>query len=169
MHVPDQQIPRRSKYARVERERRFLLAELPAEPAMRTRRVTDRYFPSTRLRLRMLQEDTPDGPVLDFKLAQKTPDGFITNTYLTRAEYDLLASLPGDDLAKTRHSIPPFGVDVFEGPLAGLVLAEAEFATDQAMAAFRPSIGIVAEVTDDVRFTGAKLVHTTAAQLTELL
>ena len=108
------------------------------------------------------------------KLVQKVPaadgsPGLITNLYLSEDEYARLAELPAASLRKTRHSIPPFGVDVFEGELEGLILAEIEFATAEDEAAFEPSIPIVAEVTRDVRFTGGRLVESSAAELRELL
>ncbi|HWG01009.1 MAG TPA: hypothetical protein VG164_04065 [Trebonia sp.] len=77
---------------------------------------------------------------------------------LSAAEYDLLASLPAAVLAKTRLSIPPLSVDVFDPPLHGLVMADAEFGTDEAARSFGPPAGVVAEVTDDPRFTGGRLV-----------
>jgi hypothetical protein len=47
---------RGGKYARVERERRFLLAGPPPAPAVTaSRRITDRYLPGTRLRLRRVE------------------------------------------------------------------------------------------------------------------
>jgi CYTH domain-containing protein len=51
----------------------------------------------------------------------------ITNIYLNHVEYDLLASLPAVVLGKTRISVPPMGIDIFRGPLYGLVMAEGEF------------------------------------------
>ena len=154
------------KYARIERERRFLLAAAPPPTAaVATRRITDRYLTGTRLRLRR-DEDRRRGPVA-FKLTQKVPadrpghlQGLITNIYLSSAEYQLLARLPATTLSKTRLSVPPLGIDVFDPPLHGLVLAEAEFATDEAAHAFAPPTEAVAEVTDDVRFTGGTLVRT---------
>ncbi|MFF7656437.1 hypothetical protein ACFZCY_42580 [Streptomyces sp. NPDC007983] len=155
---------RPGKYARVERERRFLLAE-PPEPSSVTvtRVITDRYLVGTRLRLR--RADFPGGD-RELKLTQKVPiprpggiQGLITNTYLSPAEYDLLASLPAVVLSKTRFSVPPLGVDVFDGPLQGLVLAEAEFTTDEEAQSFVPPPECVAEVTDDIRFTGGRLVE----------
>ncbi|WP_225850807.1 hypothetical protein [Streptomyces sp. HPF1205] len=154
------------KYARIERERRFLLAgPPPASAVTATRRITDRYLPGTRLRLRRVEG--PDRGTVEYKLTQKVPagrpgpvQGLITNTYLSRSEYDLLASLPAAVLSKTRLSVPPLGVDVFDPPLHGLILAEAEFATDEAALSFRPPAGCVAEVTDDARFTGGSLVRT---------
>ncbi len=156
---------RPGKYARVERERRFLLSEPPASSVVvATRRIDDRYLVGTRLRLRRVE--LPDGGC-ELKLTQKVPvagrgavQGLITNTYLSQAEYDLLASLPAAVLSKTRLSVPPFGIDVFDGPLRGLVLAEAEFTTDEEAHSLRPPARCVAEVTEDPRFTGGRLVTT---------
>ena len=51
------------------------------------------------------------------------------------------------------------GVDVFHGPLDGLVMAEAEFTSDAACHCFVPPSYCVSEVTDDNRFTGGRLAH----------
>jgi CYTH domain-containing protein len=168
---------RDGKYARVERERRFLLAEPPPSEAVTARRrITDRYLAGTRLRLR--RDESMDSGACVLKLTQKVPadrpghmQGLITNTYLSPAEYDLLASLPAAVLSKTRLSVPPLGIDVFDPPLHGLVLAEAEFTTDETARSFVPPHEAVAEVTDDVRFTGGSLIqahrHDLLAWLTE--
>ncbi|WP_416982723.1 hypothetical protein [Streptomyces sp. T028] len=161
------------KYARVERERRFLLAAPPERSAVTvTRAITDRYVTGTRLRLR--RAVFTDGR-RELKLTQKVPvvpvpqrgavQGLITNTYLSSAEYDVLAALPGVQLSKTRLSVPPLGVDVFDGRLRGLVLAEAEFTSDEEARSFVPPAACVAEVTDDVRFTGGRLVHASRQEL----
>lgn len=49
------------------------------------------------------------------------------NTCLPQAEYDLPASLSAAVPSKTRFSVPPLGVDVFEGSLEGPDLAESEY------------------------------------------
>lgn len=162
---------RAGKYALVERERRFLLADVPEwSQATEVRRITDRYLTGTRMRLRRVDRPAPLQP--EFKLTQKVPadrpgplQGTITNTYLTEAEYDVFALLPAAVLTKTRLSIPPLGIDVFDGPLQGLVLAEVEFTTDADMYAFEPPSDIVAEVTDDPHFTGGRLVKARQADL----
>jgi len=158
------------KYARVERERRFLLAEPPAPSAVTVSRViNDRYLTGTRLRLR--RADFSDGRC-ELKLTQKVPisqpgavQGLITNTYLSPAEYDVIASLPAALLSKSRFSVPPLGVDVFDGHLQGLVLAEAEFSTDDEAQSFVPPAWCVAEVTDDTRFTGGHLVQASRPEM----
>lgn len=157
--------PVAGKYARVERERRFLLAKLPSSPrATAIHTISDRYLTGTTLRLRHLADQRGGH---QYKFTQKIPaarpgpvQGLITNTYLSRTEYDLLADLPATTLNKTRYRIPPFGIDVFAPPLRGLVLAEAEFATADAMLAFQPPSFVIAEVTEDQRFTGGSLATT---------
>jgi CYTH domain-containing protein len=62
-------------------------------------------------------------------------------------------------LSKTRLSVAPLGIDVFD-PLHSLVLAEAEFTTDETAQSFLPPRAATAEVTDDARFTGSSLVQT---------
>jgi CYTH domain-containing protein len=164
------------KYARVERERRFLLRSIPEDPpAVRVREIEDRYFPGTRLRLRRVH--APGGQAeTEYKLTQKirfdepgAVQGLITNTYLSQTEYELLARLPGHILRKTRYSMPPIGIDVFGPPLDGLALAEAEFATDEQLAAFVPPDYALKEVTADRRFTGGRLARTTHDELAALL
>jgi hypothetical protein len=57
------------KYARTERERRFLLQRLPDGLPVAYRRIRDWYLDGTRLRLRCVEDG--DGNVLDLKLGQK--------------------------------------------------------------------------------------------------
>ena len=152
------------RYARIERERRFLLDRLPAgEKVVRVRRIVDRYIRGTALRLRQQTDGT--GAAV-FKLTQKIParsggaqQSFITTMYLTEDEYRLLARLPAKTLAKTRHSVPRFGIDVFEGKLKGLLLAEAEFESAAEAGALAIPSFLLREVSDDDRFTGGRLVH----------
>ena len=150
------------KYARIERERRFLLDRFPTVDVVRIRHITDRYIDGSRLRLR---EQSDDGGPAIYKLTQKVPArvngaqrGLITNLYLSADEFHLLAQLPGKVLSKVRYSVPPFGIDVFEGPLQGLRLAEAEFNSDAESDALVVAEFILHEVTDDERFTGGQLV-----------
>lgn len=172
MTSPDSPVP--GKYARVERERRFLLADLPRDPpATAIRTITDRYLIGTTLRLRHIADQRGGH---QYKFTQKIPaerpglaQGLITNTYLSKTEYDLLAGLPATTLIKTRYRIPPFGIDVFAPPLYGLVLAEVEFDTDNAVLAFRPPSYVIAEVTEDQRFTGGCLATASREHLASWL
>lgn len=161
------------KYARIERERRFLLDRFPGAEVVRIRHITDRYIDGTLLRLR---EQTEDGGPAIFKLTQKVParaggaqQGLITNIYLAEGEFRLLAQLPAKMVSKVRYSVPPFGIDVFEGALQGLLLAEAEFkSAAEADALIVPDF-ILHEVTDDERFTGGQLVCATRVNVEKWL
>ncbi len=109
-----------------------------------------------------------------YKLTQKVPaadggPGLLSTTYLSVEEYILLATLPAAVLRKTRYSVPPFGIDAYDAPLGGLVLAEVEFDDDEAMSLFKPPPWIVAEVTLDARFTGGHFATMQSRDLTELL
>jgi len=151
------------KYARIERERKFLLAQFPTNVSVaRILRIADRYIEGTTLRLR---EKSEDNGRRVFKLTQKLPapasgaqQGFITTMYLAEHEFRLLAKLPAHTLSKTRHSVPPFGIDVFEGTLEGLVIAEAEFDSAAAADSLTLPSFICHEVSADLRFTGGRLV-----------
>jgi hypothetical protein len=171
---PDAPTGKARKYALVERERRFLLAESPAGVPTHQVLIEDRYLRGTRLRLRRMTNLEEPGFRLTYKLTQKIPSvsgapGLITTLYLSADEYTALLGIPADTLRKIRSSFPPLGVDVFEGPLDGLVLAEAEFETASHEASFHMPADAVAEVTADVRFSGGRLVTLTAVETADLL
>ncbi len=162
------------KYARIERERRYLVARLPADAGIvRIRRIVDRYIDGTTLRLRQQSEE---GRPSVFKFTQKIPSrlggaqqGFITTMYVSEGEYEVLANLPAQTLSKTRYSVPPFGIDVFEDALEGLVLAEAEFDSAAAAGALAIPSFLSREVSDDDRFTGGQLVRASRQDIRDWL
>ncbi|MDR3703428.1 MAG: hypothetical protein P4L56_27515 [Candidatus Sulfopaludibacter sp.] len=162
------------KYARIERERRYLVERLPGAAGIgRTRRIVDRYIEGTTLRLRKQSEE---GRPVVRKFTQKIParsagaqQGFITSMYVTEAEYGVLANLPAKTLCKTRYSVPPFGIDVFEGALEGLLLAEAEFDSAAAADALAIPPFLSREVSDDDRFTGGRLVRASGQDIRDWL
>lgn len=153
------------KYAAVERERRWLCAGLPDLPVLRAEAIEDLYVDGSRLRLRRATPVGGGEPILRLsKKADLAPDKrLITTLYLSPAEYALFDGLPGRVLRKTRHYYAAgdvtLSVDRFEGALAGLFLAEAEFIDDTAMAAFADPAFAVREVTGDPRYTGGELVR----------
>jgi CYTH domain-containing protein len=81
----------------------------------------------------------------------------------------VLSVFEGNELRKNRHPFEHEGrlysVDVFLGPLRGLVLAETYFETDEEMDAFPPPPFAHADVTRDELFTGGRLVELTAEEL----
>ena len=140
---------------------------MPRERALRIEAITDLYASGTRLRLREARPIGGDPPMLRLgRKADVDPHTRpITSIYLPEEEFAILAgSLQGDRLTKVRHRlIAPEGVlmslDEFQGPLAGLLLVEAEFDTSEALAAFPTPDFAVREVTDDARYTGAWLAR----------
>jgi hypothetical protein len=162
------------KYARVERERRFLLARAPDGPCVRRAAITDLYVTNTRLRLRRAVETTAGGSTTSRKFTQKIPGpgggpGLITTMYLDEAEHTVLSALPGSGLTKTRYSVPPYGVDVFTGNLAGLLMAEIEFENAEEEKQFQIPPDVIAEVTADPRLSGGRLALTKRNELVSLL
>lgn len=163
------------KYARFELERRFLVERLPdgIEQA-KGWRITDHYIINTHLRLRRMQPIAGGDAV--FKLGQKevpSPPDFsrmtITNMYLSPDEHDVLATLPARELRKRRHGHEhdgkPYGFDVFESHLAGLILAEVGFETTRDMnEQWELPPWVLREVSQDVRFTGGELAAASAGR-----
>ena len=74
----------------------------------------------------------------------------------------LWALTEGRRVVKTRHLVPlgddlTAEVDVYEGPLAGLVTAEVEFDSEDASRAFDPPAWLGREVTGDPRYANRAL------------
>jgi CYTH domain-containing protein len=165
-----------SKYARVERERRFLLADLPegltrADPHLQ---ITDNYITSTRLRLRKVRDPRTNKWVVKFtqKFAPDPEDlsrTIITNTYLNALEAETLSVFNSNEIRKNRYRFEfegrEFGVDMFLGDLFGLVLAEVSFETDEELDSYEKPPFAIADVTDDSIFTGGQLCELTFAEV----
>jgi len=165
--------PGAGRYAKAERERRFLVRGRPPKVS-EPRRIEDRYLDGTRLRLRHVRV----GDESVFKLTQKVrlseDDPFevaLTNVYLEAGEYDRLSQLPAAVVCKTRSVCPVgphrFVLDKFHGHLQGLCLAEIEVA-DLAEELTLPE-WIGTEVTHDDRFSGGSLARASAEQVARLL
>jgi CYTH domain-containing protein len=154
------------KYAWVERERRWVCREIPWERVVRSDEITDLYITGAQLRLR---EAVPkDGGKTMRRLSRKADVNpavrLLTSIYLAPAEFALLSALPGKTLRKVRHHLADtdgaaaLSVDVFEGPLQGLIMAEAEFDDMDALEAFATPDFAIREVTEDRRYSGGELV-----------
>src|SRR6187200_2039746 len=113
-----------SKYARIERERRYLLRDLPegitrADPHVQ---ITDNYITGTRLRIRKVREPRTNKWTVKF-----------TQKYALEAE--VLSVFDTNEIRKNRYHFEfegrKFSADMFLGDLFGLVLAEVSFETDE--------------------------------------
>jgi CYTH domain-containing protein len=165
-----------SKYARVERERRYLLQDLPAglsriDPHLQ---ITDNYITGTRLRLRKVRDPQTNKWTVKFtqKFAPRAEDlsrTIITNTYLNANEYEVLSVFEANEIRKNRYHCEIdgrlFAIDMFIGDLLGLILAEVGFTTDEDLDNFAPPPFALAEVTNNEVFTGGRLCHLTFADI----
>lgn len=157
-----------SRYAHVERERRYLLQDLPegmtrADPHVQ---ITDNYITGTRLRLRKVRDPRTNKWTVKFtqKFAPNPTDHsrtIITNTYLNALEAESLSMFDANEIRKNRygftHEGRQFSIDMFLGDLFGLVLAEVSFETDHELDSFPMPSFAVAEVTNHELFTGGRL------------
>jgi CYTH domain-containing protein len=93
----------------------------------------------------------------------------MTNTYLSITEFIAIATLPNHLIEKTRHHLHvenrKWAIDVFGGPLAGLVLAEVETGSLDELEAISPPQWVRCEVTQDPFFNGGNLSQTGAVSL----
>src|SRR2546427_7038576 len=124
-----------SKYARVERERRYLLQDLPKglTRADYHVQITDNYITGTRLRIRKVRD--PQTNKWTVKFTQKfAPDPqdlsrtIITNIYLNAQEAETFAIFEANEIRKNRYPFDfegrKFSVDMLLGDRVGLGLAE---------------------------------------------
>lgn len=160
--VPD------SRYALVERERRYLLQDLPegltrASPHVQ---VTDNYISGTRLRLRKVRDPYTNKWTVKFtqKFAPNAEDfsrTLITNIYLNAAEAEVLSVFEANEIRKNRYPFEfegyKFSIDMFLGDLLGLVLAEVGFESDEELDTFPKPPFALADVTNNPLFTGGSL------------
>jgi CYTH domain-containing protein len=173
-------VPIESKYAHIERERRYLLQDLPEGLTRATPHVqiTDNYLTGTRLRLRKMRDPQTNKWIV--KLTQKfapDPEDFsrtiITNIYLNALEVETLNIPDTNEIRKNRYPFVfedrQFSVDMFLGDLFGLVLAEVGFENDEELENYLPPPFAIAEVTNKEMFTGGKLCQLTFAEIREAI
>jgi CYTH domain-containing protein len=174
------QIDKTLKYAKVEEERRFLLKVIPNDLNLDAsfQLIIDRYISGTRLRLRRIE--SPLGQILEFKLGQKyqAPDQeahqtIMTNIFLNEAEYKIFENLAGAKLIKRRypyhHGGCDYSIDVFDGHLKGLILAEIESQNKFDISLLLIPTFSDREVTDDPFFTGRRLAALTKVEFQKWL
>jgi CYTH domain-containing protein len=149
------------KYAIVERERRFLLANLP-EGVTSTTEILDRYLEGTRLRLREVREH--DGSVTrklghKVRLTAGPAEVACTNFYLNDDEWKLLAELPARLLRKKRHIVQRDGLRVaIDEHEDGTLVAEID--DHEKPSQFVPEwLEVVRDVSTDETWTGARLAQ----------
>jgi CYTH domain-containing protein len=161
-----------SKFARIERERRYLLQDLPEglTRADHHLQITDNYITGTRLRIRKVRDPKTNKWIVKFtqKFAPNPEDlsrTIITNTYLNAIEAETLAVFEANEIRKNRYRFEfegrQFSIDMFLGDLFGLVLAEVSFETDEDLDSFPKPPFALADVTNNEIFSGGMLSELT--------
>src|SRR2546423_11659104 len=122
-----------SKYARIERERRYLLQDLPEGlgRADEHLQITDNYITGTRLRIRKVRDPKTNKWIVKFtqKFAPDTADlsrTLISNVYLNALEAETLSLFDANEIRKNRYYFDfegrRFSVAIFLGDRFGLIL-----------------------------------------------
>ncbi len=144
----------------VERERKYVLTALPPllGPGVRLRQGYLAIDGSVSVRVR---ESGADGCTLTVK-AGRGAVRIELEWPLTTEQFDAAwDQTRGRRIHKTRHLVPldrhTVEVDVFREELDGLLLAEVEFDSADALATFEPPAWFGLEVTDDDAYTNASL------------
>ena len=161
-----------SKYALVERERRYLLPDLPEglSRADHHLQITDNYITGTQLRIRKVRDPKTNKWVVKFtkKFAPNENDlsrTMITNLYLNATEAETLSIFEANEIRKNRYYFDfearRYSIDMFIGDLFGLVLAETSFETDEELDNFEMPPFALADVTNNKTFAGGKLSELT--------
>lgn len=171
----------RDEYRRV-----FLLQNLP-EPLERSSshlQIFDNYIEDTRLRLRSLR--SPETKQWTFILQQRFPVNEslshwkIAEIYLNEAEHSAFEMFEGREIKRNErvessevrknryfldYETKQLAIDLFLGDLWGLILATAEFESEEELLNFKvPSFSVV-EVTGEEFFVGQNLVGKTFADV----
>lgn len=141
----------------LEREKTYLVSKLPADLSLNNSALLrDIYIPEgvghARLRLRQKgdsYEMTKKIPVIDGDSSRQTEH----TIPLTREEFEALATSSQKSLQKRRYFTKINGydaeVDIYEDKLAGLVVVDFEFATEEDFLAFVRPVEMLADVTQD--------------------
>lgn len=147
----------------IERERRFLVEQLPADLAtadcveLRQGYLAVGERASVRVR-----DAAQEGCTLTVKVGSSSAERLELEWPIDRAVFEATwPSTEGQRIDKVRHRMTAgdhiVELDVFADALDGLVIAEVEFPTREALVGFTPPPWFGREVTDDARYTNAAL------------
>ncbi len=146
----------------IERERKFLVDVVPADIDLSDRtEMRQGYLVTGEQASVRVRDAGPKGCTFTMKAgggAERTE----LEWKIDREQFDAAwAHTEGQRLVKVRHRIPldehVIELDVFGGSLDGLVFAEVEFESSEALDAFEPPAWFGPEVTDDDRYNNAAL------------
>jgi adenylate cyclase len=144
----------------MEIERKFLFDRLP-DDAGSARRIEQGYLAITDDGTEVRVRRWPDGQALTVKHGS----GEVRTEVELPLDEEMFSELwpltEGRRISKTRWLAPigdlEWELDVFEGSLEGLKVAEVEFPDEEAAHAFEPPDWVGQEVTEDVRYANERL------------
>lgn len=157
----------------IEIETTYLALALPEGLAKaKHRKLVDVYFPAQAVHPQMRIRQQGEDFVLTKKTQVKADDASMQteeNIVLTQGEFEALRAGQGKLVAKTRYYVPVGDriaeVDVFEGALAGLVLVDVEFTSEETRDAFVKPSFCGADVTQEVFIAGGMLAGKSLADI----
>ena len=147
----------------VELERTFLAKRIPDLTGCRKKEIIDIYIPKTAVHpvIRIRKNGNT------FEITKKEPvDGDCSKQTektipLTPEEFEALSRIDGKKLHKIRHLLDwnnrTAEVDVYQDPLAGLVLVDFEFRTEEERDRFVPPDFCLADITQEEQVAGGML------------
>lgn len=148
----------------IEIERRFLVERFPRDVRTTAEiQIRQAYVASDPLGVHVRIREADGTRTLTTKADRETlGERSEIETPVSRKVFDGLWILAGTRTIEKRRSIVKWRrrvieVDVFRGPLDGLVIAEVEFDSREEAQAFEPPAWFGAEITDDPRYRNASL------------
>jgi len=164
----------------LEREKTYLARYIPAQiNGAQSEVIRDIYIPAeadhATIRLRRRGDKlelTKKEPVVGTDSSRQNEHTIL----LTQAEYNAFEPISNKELIKRRYYCTIYGhdaeIDIFQGKLAGLVMIDFEFPSDEAMASFEPLECCLADVTQDIvsaaGWLAGKSYQDIASQLADL-
>lgn len=146
----------------IELEKTYLAKEIPSGlKKCSSKEIIDIYFPASRdhptLRIRKngnKYEMTKKEPVIEGDASHQKEQTII----LEEEEFNELSRLKGKKTSKTRYFYEYHGrvaeIDIFQGPLKGLILVDFEFESMEEKASFKMPGFCLAEVTQETFIAG---------------
>jgi CYTH domain-containing protein len=144
----------------------YLAKEFPNgfSPETQSKEILDIYLPSTSEHATLRVRKRGDV----YEITKKTPVSGTDSSHqnentipLTKEEFDEFTTLAGKRIQKNRYFHEENGVfyeiDVFQDTLAGLVLVDIEFTSNEAKSRFIPPEWVLADVTQEKTFAGGVL------------
>ncbi|MCF0127953.1 MAG: CYTH domain-containing protein [Pseudobutyrivibrio sp.] len=143
----------------MEIEKKYLIKELPDLSTCKCIPIEQGYLsvsPVVRIRKKA------DQFILTYKGAGLLAREEIEASLTEEAYNHLLTKIDGNPITKKRYLIPynqyTIELDIFEGHMAGLIMAEVEFPTLEEAENFTPPAWFATEVTEDRRYHNSNMI-----------